>query len=102
MYLKRETGPRMVTLPNGKTMSRADLPDPGTRRWVASCKALVVSAVEAKLITEAEACEMYELSDEELGAWRTAVADHGIKALRATSVQIYRQTDGEGEGNDAR
>lgn len=91
MYLKREAGPRMVTLPDGTTMSRADLPDPRTRRWVASRKALVVRAVEAELISAAEACEMYSLSEEELASWRKAVADHGIRALRATSLQNYRQ-----------
>lgn len=91
MYLKRENGPRMVKLPNGKTMTRADLPDRGTRRWVASRKACVVAAVEHGLLSEEEACEMYDLSVEELQSWRTAAADHGIKALRATSLQEYRQ-----------
>lgn len=93
MYLKKETGPRMVTLPDGKTMSRADLPDPATRRWVASRKALVVRAVDAQLLTPAEACAIYELSEEELTSWRNAVADHGVKALRATSLQNYRQNE---------
>jgi len=91
MYLKRESGPRTVRLPDGKTMTRADLPDRATRRWVASRKACVVVAVEHGLLTDEEACEMYELSLEELESWRTAVADHGVKALRATSVQNYRQ-----------
>ncbi|WP_298256033.1 DUF1153 domain-containing protein [uncultured Litoreibacter sp.] len=91
MYLKRETGPRMVTLDDGTSMSRADLPDRGTRRWVASRKALVVRGVEAGLISDKEACEMYELSDEELLAWRNALADHGTAALRTTSIQNYRQ-----------
>jgi len=95
MYLKRETGPRMVKLPDGSTMSRADLPDSSTRRWVASRKALVVHAVEADLITAKEACELYGLSDEELVSWRRAVADHGVQALRATSVQNYRQNSAE-------
>ncbi|TDT77660.1 uncharacterized protein DUF1153 [Litoreibacter halocynthiae] len=95
MYLKRETGPRMVTLQDGSTMSRADLPDRTTRRWVASRKALVVRAVEATLISEDEACELYGLSEEELESWRNAVADHGVKALRATSLQNYRQNTAE-------
>ncbi|SFR48483.1 DUF1153 domain-containing protein [Litoreibacter janthinus] len=95
MYLKREPGPRMVVLPDGSRMSRADLPDRATRRWVASRKARVVHAVEADLISAEEACGMYGLSDEELTSWREAVAEHGIKALRATSVQSYRQNDPE-------
>lgn len=97
MYLKRETGPRMVTLPDGSTMSRADLPDPTTRRWVASRKALVVRAVEAELITSEEACSLYSLSTEELDAWRSAVSVHGIQALRATSLQNYRQSGADSE-----
>ena len=95
MYLKRETGPRMVKLSDGSMMSRSDLPDQRIRRWVASRKALVVRAVEANLITAQEAIEWYDLSEEELASWREAVAEHGVKALRATSVQAYRQNDGE-------
>ncbi len=38
MYLKRVDGPRAVTLPDGKVMTRADLPPPDTTRWVASRK----------------------------------------------------------------
>jgi hypothetical protein len=99
MYLKRETGPRMVTLADGSTLSRADLPDRSTRRWVASRKALVVRGVEAGLITAAEACQMYSLSEEELSSWRSALADHGAQALRATSIQNYRQN---GDSEDRR
>ena len=95
MYLKRETGPRMVTLPDGSTMSRADLPDRTIRRWVASRKALIVRAVESDLITAEEACQWYRLSEEELISWRAAVADHGVRALRATSIQKYRHTNEE-------
>ena len=95
MYLKRETGPRMVTLPDGSTMSRADLPDRTIRRWVASRKALIVRAVDADLITAEEACQWYRLSEEELNSWRAAVADYGVQALRATSVQKYRQNNEE-------
>ena len=93
MYLKREIGPRMVKLADGTTMSRADLPDHKTRRWVASRKALIVQAVDAELITAQEACQWYDLSEEELASWRVAVADHGVRALRATSVQNYRQNN---------
>ncbi|MEP3345965.1 MAG: DUF1153 domain-containing protein [Litoreibacter sp.] len=91
MYLKRETGPRMVTLSDGTSMSRSDLPDVQTRRWVASRKARVVKGVEAGLISEKEACKMYDLSSEELSSWRSALTDHGSKALRATAIQNYRQ-----------
>ncbi len=51
MYLKKIDGPRAVTLADGTIMTRADLPRPDTRRWVASRKATVVKAVESGLIT---------------------------------------------------
>ena len=90
MYLKRVDGPRQVTLPDGSILSRADLPKPDTRRWVASRKALVVKAVVHGLITEADALERYALSAEEFGLWRQAVDKHGEKALRVTTIQKYR------------
>ncbi len=91
MYLKRVDGPRQVTLPDGSTLSRADLPSPDTRRWVASRKAVVVKAVVYGLLTEAEAMDRYALSQEEFGLWRRAVEAHGEKALRVTTIQKYRQ-----------
>ena len=91
MYLKKVNGPRAVTLPDGTIMTRADLPAVDTRRWVASRKAAVVKAVAAGLVTESEACQMYSLSSEELSEWMSAVSTHGLKALRATKLQNYRQ-----------
>ena len=69
----------------------ADLPPADTRRWVASRKAIVVKAVISGLITQAEALERYSLSEEEFTLWRDAVARHGDKALRVTTLQKYRQ-----------
>jgi hypothetical protein len=91
MYLKRQSGPRCVTLSDGTTLTRADLPDPKTRRWVASRKNIVVQAVRAGLIDEDQACEMYELSLEELASWIDAVSEHGEKALKTTHLQDFRQ-----------
>ncbi|MEF3047583.1 CtrA inhibitor SciP [Pseudotabrizicola sp. L79] len=91
MYLKRVDGPRQITLPDGTILSRADLPDPKTRRWVASRKAVVVKAVVYGLITEAEALERYALSQEEFSLWRQAVEKHGDAALKVTLIQKYRQ-----------
>ncbi|MEL6168464.1 MAG: DUF1153 domain-containing protein [Pseudomonadota bacterium] len=91
MYLKKIDGPRAVQLPDGSVMTRADLPDPKTRRWVASRKAAVVRAVRAGLLREDEAREMYALSEEELNAWHAAVEEHGEAALKATALQRYRQ-----------
>ena len=91
MYLKKVDGPRQVTLPDGSILTRADLPPPETRRWVASRKAVVVKAVLYGLITQSEAMERYALSEEEFGLWRDAIATHGEKALRVTTLQKYRQ-----------
>jgi hypothetical protein len=72
-------------------MTRADLPDKTTSRWVASRKAAVVRAVTHGLISRAEAMETYTLSEEEMAAWETAVSAHGEAALKATALQRYRQ-----------
>lgn len=91
MYLKRISGPRTVTLPDGSTMTRADLPPVDTRRWVASRKAAVVKAVAAGLIDEEEALARYDLSEEEFSTWKQYVSRFGPKALKVTAVQKYRQ-----------
>lgn len=95
MYLRKVDGPRAVTLPDGRTMTRADLPPPDTRRWVASRKAAVVRAVAAGLVTRAWAIDTYGLSEDEFTAWEAAVATHGEVALKTTLLQRYRQPKGE-------
>jgi hypothetical protein len=91
MYLKRVDGPRQVTLPDGTILSRADLPPAETRRWVASRKAIVVNAVVYGLLPQSEALERYDLSEEEFEIWRRAVEVHGVKGLKVTAIQKYRQ-----------
>ncbi len=91
MYLKKIDGPRAVRLPDGSHMTRADLPPPNTKRWVASRKAAVVRAVTYGLVTMAEALETYALSEEEFAEWQHAVEEHGEAALKATALQKYRQ-----------
>lgn len=90
MYIRKIAGPHTVTLPDGRAMTRADLPPPSTRRWVASRKAAVVQAVDAGLITPDEALRLWSLSQEELDGWRAAVTQHGVAGLRATALQQYR------------
>lgn len=91
MFLRKIDGPRSVTLPDGTKMTRADLPSAETRRWVASRKAAVVRAVGAGLITRAWALDTYELSEDEFSEWQLAVKTFGEAALKATSLQKYRQ-----------
>lgn len=91
MFLKRVDGPRQITLPDGSILSRADLPAPDTRRWVASRKAIVVKAVVYGLMPQAEALERYALSEEEFALWREAVERHGDQGLKVTAIQKLRQ-----------
>jgi len=91
MYLKKVDGPRAVKLPDGTIMTRAELPEPDTKRWVASRKAAVVKAISHGLMAREEALETYALSEEELDAWHAAVEEHGEAALKTTSLQRYRQ-----------
>lgn len=90
MYVKKCTGPRLVTLPDGSVLTLADLPCADTR-WVASRKAVVVRAVEHGLLSRDEALDRYGLSEEELDGWSRAVAAYGVRALRITAIQKYRQ-----------
>jgi hypothetical protein len=92
MYLKKITGPRAVTLPDGTIMTRADQPPEDTRRWVASRKAAVVRGVVHGLITQDEALNRYGLSEDEFREWVLAVSRFGEEALKATTVQKFRQT----------
>jgi hypothetical protein len=91
MYLRKVDGPRAVTLPDGRVMTRADLPPADTSRWVASRKAAVVRAVAAGLVSRDWAIETYGLSEDEFSSWERAVALHGEAALRATALRKYRQ-----------
>ena len=90
MYIRKETGPVFVTLPDGKKLSRSDLPPKNTSRWVARRKAKNVAAVIGGLITDEEACDTYDLTFDELDGWISAVKDHGPAALRVTALQKYR------------
>ncbi len=91
MYLKKVDGPRAVNLPDGSVMTRADLPPADTKRWVASRKASVVRAVLYGLLTQQQALDRYNLSEDELLEWVRAIATFGEEALKATAVQKFRQ-----------
>ena len=91
MYLKKVDGPRAVTLQDGSVMSRADLPESSTKRWVASRKAAVVRGVIYGLISQDEALARYGISKEEFYEWLEAVSLYGEAALKTTSLQKYRQ-----------
>ena len=67
------------------------LPPPNTRRWVIRRKAAVVIAVNTGTITIEQACQVYQLTEEELLSWKHAFETHGLAGLRATRIQQYRR-----------
>ena len=76
--------------PAGRPLTVNDLPPPNTKRWVVRRKAEVVAAVRSGLISLEEACKRYTLSIEEFASWQQLVEQYGVRGLRATRVQEYR------------
>lgn len=76
--------------PEGEKLTLADLPAPGTKRWVPRKKAQVVAAVHGGLLSLRQACEWYALTTEEFLVWEDALDHFGLAGLRATYAQEYR------------
>lgn len=76
--------------PAGRPITLSDLPPPGTKRWVMRRKAEVVAGVRAGLISLEDACARYKLSVEEFLSWQKLIDDYGMRGLRATRIQKYR------------
>lgn len=76
--------------PDGSPLTMADLPPPGTRRWVIRRKAEVVAAVWGGLLSLDEACQRYTLTVEEFLGWQRSIERYGLAGLRATRLQQYR------------
>ncbi|MEM7190966.1 MAG: DUF1153 domain-containing protein [Pseudomonadota bacterium] len=81
-----------VVGPDGEKMTRADLPPRDTRRWVPRRKARVVAAVEGGLISEQEALDRYEISEEEYACWKAAMSRFGMRGLCVTKINHVRAT----------
>ena len=79
--------------PLGKHMTLDDLPPPGTKRWVIRRKAEVVAGVRSGLISLEDACNRYTLSAEEFASWERLIDKHGLRGLRATRLQQYREDE---------
>ena len=82
--------PAFVIGPLGERLTLKTLPPAGTQRWVIRRKAEVVAAVRGGLLTFDEACERYSLALEELASWERSVERAGMKGLRVTRLQHYR------------
>ena len=91
MFLRKVEGPRVVRLADGDMMTMADLPRANTR-WLASRKADVVRAVEAGLLTPAQALSRYGLTEEEFAQWRRNYAAGGVRRLRVCAIRSNRHT----------
>jgi len=79
--------------PAGQPLTVENLPPRNTVRWVIRRKAEVVAAVRNGLIGLDEACERYRLSVEEFLNWERLVSAHGLRGLRTTRTQAYRQSE---------
>jgi uncharacterized membrane protein YgcG len=90
--------PKSIIGPTGHPMTVDDLPPPETRRWVIRRKAEVVAAVRGGLLTLEEACQRYSLSSEEFLSWQRLIDRHGVRGLRTTRLQEYRNGDRGGSG----
>jgi hypothetical protein len=88
-----DSRPTSVPGPLGTPLTLADLPAPGTTRWVVRRKAEVLAAINGGLLSAADACARYGLSPEELDLWQQAIDRAGVPGLRVTRIQLYRELD---------
>lgn len=93
MTIENENNKGAVRGPEGSPITLADLPPPGTKRWVIRRKAEVVAGVRAGLLSLEEACQRYTLSTEEFLSWQRLIDKHGLRGLRVTRLQDYRGSD---------
>lgn len=80
----------VVVGPNGEPISVDTLPPSDTDRWVPRRKAEVVYAIRGGLLSREEACRRYSISSAELFSWERLLDEHGMRALRVTRTQQYR------------
>jgi hypothetical protein len=86
-----QSRPKYVIGPDGSPLTIADLPPPGTKRWVIRRKAEVIAAVRGGLLSLEEACSRYMLTVDEFLSWQTSIEQHGLPGLRTTRIQKYRR-----------
>jgi hypothetical protein len=91
MTISLRPRPKYVMGPDGSPLTIADLPPPGTERWVIRRKAEVIAAVRGGLLSLEEACSRYMLTVDELLSWQLSIDQHGLAGLRTTRIQHYRQ-----------
>ncbi len=57
-----------------------------------------MAAVRGGLISLDDACKRYTLTIEEFLSWQRLMESHGMRGLRATRIQDYRQVDKPADG----
>jgi hypothetical protein len=82
--------PPHVVGPIGERLTLDRLPRPDTIRWTVRRKAEVVAAVGGGLLTFEAACARYSLAMDELINWQRAIRRSGMRGLRVTRLQQYR------------
>jgi hypothetical protein len=75
---------------DGNPLTMADLPAPGTRRWVIRRKAAIVAVVRGGLLSLEEARGRYVLTAEEFLAWQDSINHFGLAGLRVSAIQKHR------------
>ena len=80
---------KQVIGPDGRPLTLADLPLPGTKRWVIRRKAEVVAAVRGGLLSLEEACSRYALNSDEFLSWQHCIDRFGLAGLHTTRTQRY-------------
>jgi len=63
---------------------------PLSGRWCPAHKERVVIALRRGEMTEAQACERFDLSTEEFASWSRRFATHGRRGLAVTRLQQVR------------
>lgn len=80
----RERKKRIIG-PDGRILTLADLPAPTTVRWIARRKAEIVASVHGGLLSMAEACAQYSLSEDEFLQWSRSWSEFGLSGLHLRS-----------------
>ena len=85
-------GQPKVIGPLGEEPTFDKLPAVDTPRWTPRRKAEVVAAVAGGLVSLDEACRRYSLTGEEFRSWQGALDRSGLRGLRVTHLQDYRNS----------
>jgi hypothetical protein len=59
-------------------------------RWTVQRKAACLALIDRGELNEAQACERFRLTSEEIEIWRSRLKAFGAQGLRQTRLQDYR------------